>query len=115
MAKKVVNSCIVARFGLFCRWIRTHSENPTVSYCQTLVKIQEMKKINFLIILAIVTVNTSFCQKTKWINFTVTNNPYYTLAISESNIWACSDGGIIQINRETENLTIHRVCCLTHN
>lgn len=66
-----------------------------------------MKKINFLIILAIVTVNTSFCQKTKWINFTVTNNPYYTLAISESNIWACSDGGIIQINRETENLTIH--------
>ncbi len=36
MAGKVVNSGIVARFGLFPRWIMTHSANRHLPYCQPL-------------------------------------------------------------------------------
>ncbi len=66
-----------------------------------------MKKLSILLMLAFFTSVAGFSQTTQWLNYTVTTHPYPRLAISETDIWACSYGGIIQINRETEELTIH--------
>jgi ligand-binding sensor domain-containing protein len=43
---------------------------------------------------------TGYSQGADWLNFTITDSPQ-SFVVDNSDIWACSSGGIVRINKET--------------
>lgn len=67
-----------------------------------------MKHIRYILFIYLVNIFlTGLSQEQEWSNYTITNNNPYSFAITDSNIWACTEGGILKINKNTEEINVY--------
>lgn len=63
-----------------------------------------MKYKSYILILYLVNLYlTGLCQEPEWSNYTINTSPS-SFALTDSNIWTCSEGGILKINKNTEEI-----------